>query len=135
VHFEIFVKIIYPITCVILPSALIMSDPTRNVIMEKINRTSKNHDETDSAFENIAYTENEMRSFGITNQRKERMLDIFNTDLARRDANETVRQRKYDIAAKRTPSFVLQKKFIEKQSSSFRITKNFPVRSNSNVDM
>jgi hypothetical protein len=35
--------------------------------MEKINRRSKNHDETDSAFENIALTENERRPFGIKN--------------------------------------------------------------------
>lgn len=108
-NFELFVKIIYPITCVRLPSALIMSDPIRNMIMEKINRRSKNHDETDSAFENIALTENERRPFGIKNQRKERILEMYKTDLARRDVNETVRQRKYDIAAKRNPHFGLKK--------------------------
>jgi hypothetical protein len=112
-----------------------MSDPIRNVIMEKINRRSKNHDETDSAYENIALTENERRPFGINNQRKERLLDMFKSDLARRDVNETVRQRKYDVAAKRTPSFILKINFIEKESNSFRITKKIPVRSNSNADL
>lgn len=86
-----------------------MSDPIRNVIMEKINRRSKNHDETDSAFENIALTENERRPFGIKNQRKERILEMYKTDLARRDVNENVRQRKYDIAAKRNTHFGLKK--------------------------
>jgi hypothetical protein len=103
--------------------------------MEKINRRSKNHDETDSAYENIALTENERRPFGINNQRKERLLDMFKSDLARRDVNETVRQRKYDVAAKRTPSFILKINFIEKESNSFRITKKIPVRSNSNADL
>jgi hypothetical protein len=132
-NFELFVKTIYPITCVRLPSALVMSDPIRNVIMEKINRRSKNHDETDSAFENIALTENERRPFGIKNQRKERLLDMYKSDLARRDVNENVRQRKYDVAAKRTPSFTLKINFIEKESNTFRITKKIPVRSNSNA--
>ena len=87
-----------------------MSDPIRNVIREKIERRKKNRDETDSAFEEIPLTQNEVKPFGIKTQRKERILEMFKADLARRDTNEVGRQNRYDIAAKRTKFFSPQTK-------------------------
>lgn len=73
-----------------------MSDPTRNVIAEKIYRKKPYPDETDSAFGDQPLTVNETLPFGIYSQQKSRIMDVFKDEIRRRDTNENKRQKLYD---------------------------------------
>ena len=95
-----------------------MSDPIRNVIAERMRRTVPYPDETESAFEEIPLAVNEHRPFGIWNQSKGRVMDIYKTEIRRRNGNEKIRMKQYDGLVKKT-------------EAAFRIQRIEPIRSTS----
>lgn len=74
-----------------------MSEFPTDIIKQKFKRTTKNQEETDSAYEEIPFQKHDTKKFGIHGQKKEKQFESFNQDCQTRFANEDKRQKKYSV--------------------------------------